>query len=133
MRISDWSSDVCSSDLPADPGVEVDHGAFPVQLILAARDPHVPFQRRCPLQGIIDAFATVSDLLRRGDDHVPVGVDLAQLGAALRRLPEPGGKGVGADLLVLAGRRRVAARSEEHTSELQSLMRISYAVFCLQK
>src|SRR3546814_6485306 len=59
---------------PADPGVEVDHGAFAVQLILAARDPHVPFQRRRPLQ-----------------------------------------------------------RSEEHTSELQSLMRISYAVFCLKK
>src|SRR3546814_10232482 len=31
------------------------------------------------------------------------------------------------------GRRRVAFRSEEHTSELQSLMRISYAVFCLKK
>src|SRR3546814_4222437 len=32
-----------------------------------------------------------------------------------------------------AGRHRVAGRSEEHTSELQSLMRISYAVFCLKK
>src|SRR3546814_18164052 len=31
------------------------------------------------------------------------------------------------------GRRRSAVRSEEHTSELQSLMRISYAVFCLKK
>src|SRR3546814_2522479 len=31
------------------------------------------------------------------------------------------------------GRRRIACRSEEHTSELQSLMRISYAVFCLKK
>src|SRR3546814_1770123 len=31
------------------------------------------------------------------------------------------------------GHRRIAARSEEHTSELQSLMRISYAVFCLKK
>src|SRR3546814_1357735 len=37
------------------------------------------------------------------------------------------------DLLKLAGRHRHVARSEEHTSELQSLMRISYAVFCLKK
>src|SRR3546814_4861623 len=34
---------------------------------------------------------------------------------------------------LLAGSRRVRDRSEEHTSELQSLMRISYAVFCLKK
>src|SRR3546814_10525879 len=43
---------------------------------------------------------------------------------------------VGRDLRVQVGRRggqRQAARSEEHTSELQSLMRISYAVFCLKK
>src|SRR3546814_6742795 len=33
----------------------------------------------------------------------------------------------------LLSRRRIMARSEEHTSELQSLMRISYAVFCLKK
>src|SRR3546814_10763221 len=36
-------------------------------------------------------------------------------------------------LSLVARRREVAARSEEHTSELQSLMRISYAVFCLKK
>src|SRR3546814_10138974 len=42
---------------------------------------------------------------------------------------------VGAGLLGLAGGvpRREDGRSEEHTSELQSLMRISYAVFCLKK
>src|SRR3546814_7979206 len=34
---------------------------------------------------------------------------------------------------IIAPEKRVAARSEEHTSELQSLMRISYAVFCLNK
>src|SRR3546814_1863155 len=37
------------------------------------------------------------------------------------------------DLTVYAGQSRGSARSEEHTSELQSLMRISYAVFCLKK
>src|SRR3546814_2934438 len=44
------------------------------------------------------------------------------------------GTGVGANRGQLAARyRRNALRSEEHTSELQSLMRISYAVFCLKK
>src|SRR3546814_19712356 len=38
-----------------------------------------------------------------------------------------------ADLTLGAGAEAVLARSEEHTSELQSLMRISYAVFCLKK
>src|SRR3546814_1070527 len=42
------------------------------------------------------------------------------------------GSGV-APVAVMAGRLRTTARSEEHTSELQSLMRISYAVFCLKK
>src|SRR3546814_6875011 len=40
---------------------------------------------------------------------------------------------VGALALMLSARRRARPRSEEHTSELQSLMRISYAVFCLKK
>src|SRR3546814_2969036 len=39
----------------------------------------------------------------------------------------------GAPLVTLSGQQQHAARSEEHTSELQSLMRISYAVFCLKK
>src|SRR3546814_3462333 len=46
--------------------------------------------------------------------------------AALRPAPRGGGPAI-----ELGG--RIAVRSEEHTSELQSLMRISYAVFCLQK
>src|SRR3546814_4904743 len=37
------------------------------------------------------------------------------------------------EVLLFGGRRGIARRSEEHTSELQSLMRISYAVFCLKK
>src|SRR3546814_5556990 len=40
---------------------------------------------------------------------------------------------LGMPLGVLMGRYKTVARSEEHTSELQSLMRISYAVFCLKK
>src|SRR3546814_6291491 len=92
MRISDWSSDVCSSDLPRGHGApELGAVGFP-----EAGDPAVE--------------AALLDQL--------VGAGLA----LLRRC-------VGARRLVVLGDR--PARSEEHTSELQSLMRISYAVFCL--
>src|SRR3546814_10026226 len=93
MRISDWSSDVCSSDLAWSkaegwspnagrgygtkygPGVQVHYEAIPGQEILKQK-------------------------ARDDDSHLAF---------------------------------MQAARSEEHTSELQSLMRISYAVFCLKK
>src|SRR3546814_1081229 len=69
--------------------------------------------------------------------------ELRKLGSAMRdaedKLEHPKGLAV-IQLLLLTGFRRLEAlslerkwRSEEHTSELQSLMRISYAVFCLQK
>src|SRR3546814_12587272 len=51
---------------------------------------------------------------------------------AVARAP-PAGRDAGCDHLVRAADHVPAARSEEHTSELQSLMRISYAVFCLKK
>src|SRR3546814_5926645 len=63
--------------------------------------------------------------------------------AALGELPIAEGQRTGATMAALVedarwrtsarGRRYLMARSEEHTSELQSLMRISYAVFCLNK
>src|SRR3546814_6760004 len=94
MRISDWSSDVCSSDLLAQLVAGV--GGNMVELV--HRD-----------QPIIEG----------GDAEF------------LHREAEGG---MGADQhLVVAFQKRADARSEEHTSELQSLMRISYAVFCLQK
>src|SRR3546814_2426800 len=110
MRISDWSSDVCSSDLShpdEGDGDAVDRGGD------GAVDRRVA-------AGAVERFA---------------GERRHQFGAA-----EPGGA-----RLVLApcedGAPDAAAgesgigehRSEEHTSELQSLMRISYAVFCLKK
>src|SRR3546814_1546656 len=86
LRISDWSSDVCSSDLRGDPVQPArDHDA-------GAGEPH-------PARGTRAAHA-----LRHRHEH----------------RPHPRGS-------------RPAVRSEEHTSELQSLMRISYAVFCLKK
>src|SRR3546814_3330678 len=94
MRISDWSSDVCSSDLPAPPG-RGGRGA-------AGR--HLPRDHRGPAAAVRRAVAALP-----GDGR--------DQGPAERRAPRPAAQG----------------RSEEHTSELQSLMRISYAVFCLKK
>src|SRR3546814_5960834 len=84
-----------------------------------------PLQNRVTVQGCVDHTA--------GGEQVPVA---GKRQAAILR------SGVGADPLGGApflglypehGRKPQAIRSEEHTSELQSLMRISYAVFCLQK
>src|SRR3546814_2101655 len=117
MRISDWSSDVCSSDL----GRERHH--------LAARVPHMP---GIEILGLHAVFG--SRLEEHALDATPVDevVDIA---------PAPGGgeRGVhigeieaeSARLLPVDLAGELRRRSEEHTSELQSLMRISYAVFCL--
>src|SRR3546814_4432587 len=51
----------------------------------------------------------------------------------LKEIPHAYGSARHRRLLAAPAARRVRARSEEHTSELQSLMRISYAVFCLKK
>src|SRR3546814_5193549 len=104
MRISDWSSDVCSSDLVVDPE-DADAVVDPVQQ-------HVP-------AGLPEGRA-VGFVVRPEVDRVDVLV-------LLRRVLGVPDRTVGA----LGEPLRV--RSEEHTSELQSLMRISYAVFCLKK
>src|SRR3546814_6727917 len=84
MRISDWSSDVCSSDLGSGGSAEI----------------------------LVEGFAT--DPQVTGDD----GLALAVINTAVQLGDHFVGEGT--------------FRSEEHTSELQSLMRISYAVFCLK-
>src|SRR3546814_3482867 len=106
MRISDWSSDVCSSDLVASTHLSVaNHISWLDISIINACEP-VRFVAKAeirdwPLAGWL-ASAAGSFYLRRGKGDAPRLVD------------------------------RLATRSEEHTSELQSLMRISYAVFCLK-
>src|SRR3546814_3362434 len=109
MRISDWSSDVCSSDLRA--GVAREH----------AQQSH---------QGV-ERVERAAFQFRHRRDHVAAGGGdrrIAAAGMAKQQAVEREGPGVG-----IVGRRIQARRSEEHTSELQSLMRISYAVFCLKK
>src|SRR3546814_6205398 len=140
MRISDWSSDVCSSDLEvvdAQAG-ERRHQVFD-RLHLGA------VARQAGAQG---GFA--DQLGVRGDLHRGLDVDAAEHDAGVDRgrsqgevdllaavQPDAGGADHILDGALLHGRGwiRVVAMggSEEHTSELQSLLRISYAVFCLKK
>src|SRR3546814_2603640 len=117
MRISDWSSDVCSSDLA---GPELLRDAV---VILAAR------------VGVADQQR---DRRAGGPSLVHTGQDLDGIGFVPRRsVPRAPGRATRKVVGEVARRdrdvRRAAIRSEEHTSELQSLMRISYAVFCLKK
>src|SRR3546814_4452987 len=115
MRISDWSSDVCSSDLRRRSGL-VD-----LRIVMTGALEHDRADRRA-----------------RTMRAAEVGQQLEVAFAAL--VAEPIGRscgmGAGQRLDDTAGADRLAAqhiRSEEHKSELQSLMRISYAVFCLKK
>src|SRR3546814_4744722 len=104
MRISDWSSDVCSSDLI---GTE------------SSRLTPVPSTVRPRLRS-----AALEGARNRPTDSVG-----SRAGSAMRDAA------AGTVRAGIDGNRAPDAtfRSEEHTSELQSLMRISYAVFCLKK
>src|SRR3546814_9627007 len=103
MRISDWSSDVCSSDLRLRGGLVV---------------------------VVLKIDGVLVDVLQQG---VAGGTRQPRLGVAhgRRRIAVHG-----AEVALAVDQRQAhgeVLRSEEHTSELQSLMRISYHVFCLKK
>src|SRR3546814_6985301 len=109
MRISDWSSYVCSSVL------------------------------NCCIAGNVIAGPTIAitDALAGGtsvDRENPFSYDVYNNFLSTNEIENYGGSAqIDYDLGNLALTSITAYRSEEHTSELQSLMRISYAVFCLQK
>src|SRR3546814_4929570 len=114
MRISDWSSDVCSSDLGGGGGAGGGGGSAPPKLNVSV--PSSECERK------------------RVETSRPVWSTRSRLSALKKRYFRP------TSMLSLSGARTPAiacqakpVRSEEHTSELQSLMRISYAVFCLKK
>src|SRR3546814_1676798 len=116
MRISDWSSDVCSSDLQAGhPHFLRDHAS--------AHDPVLPNRGTPgPFQGCLRIRSSIEPMFQPGKCEASPrpGLGARRTGRDGRRWP--------------SGRSRWRyLRSEEHTSELQSLMRNSYAVFCLKK
>src|SRR3546814_6760153 len=127
MRISDWSSDVCSSDLHPRRRPRARHLPSAVRARGDGRlEPH-PARKI----GAVAARAGGGGADGRGrsaDAGIPAAVGRAQPVADVRQLDLPGPP-LPAPPDAVAG----TSRSEEHTSELQSLMSISYAVFCLKK
>src|SRR3546814_2036980 len=115
MRISDWSSDVCSSDLVREAEGSLCEGALLETLS------HLGGRAELARRARIGAGGHRRD-------------DLPRTHHAARRYRAGCGLMEGAPTAAeLFAALRVLVRSEEHTSELQSLMRISYAVFCLKK
>src|SRR3546814_10182593 len=113
MRISDWSSDVCSSDLIDDLGLGELLEAFDA---LLAADTGLLGPAERDIERHVEMF--VHPHRARLDLQCDMETALGIIGPD--RTAQP--------IFTVIG-----ARSEEHTSELQSLMRISYAVFCLKK
>src|SRR3546814_7849556 len=116
MRISDWSSDVCSSDLH--------HEVVALQMLLDVGGQHRR-GHQVVVRDVEEALDLVGMQVQRQHAVGAGGSD--QVGDQLGR-----DRRARAGLAVLAGIAEIG-RSEEHTSELQSLMRISYAVFYLNK
>src|SRR3546814_2226222 len=115
MRISDWSSDVCSSDLrlaslPHPPRAFVDVGG---------KEQNLP-------TSVPDGFAGTLK-------EAQAWIKASRMVDAAKEFAEALGDAGIADLRHVAFAEEDHTRSEEHTSELQSLMRTSYAVFCLKK
>src|SRR3546814_5750427 len=126
MRISDWSSDVCSSDLPRPAADEArvilqvlapDDSEHGVEVVIARRIQHH--------ESVRGAIAVAG---RDAKSAVPVAGAAWALVALRHVHAEIGGHGRIGRVL-----HRDLDRSEEHTSELQSLMRSWYAVFSLKK
>src|SRR3546814_9232892 len=136
MRISDWSSDVCSSDLKI---TGVAHWGATIRLHGDSFDDARRFATELAAQHgyrLLSAFDDPDVIAGQGT----VGLELAALAPDVALVPIGGG-GLAAGVALalksqgvrIVGAQVEGVRSEEHTSELQSLMRISYAVFCLTK
>src|SRR3546814_7142558 len=125
MRISDWSSDVCSSDLEiatldeALKANEEDIKKLQAKLLEA----------RARQNSIVTRLQSAHNRLRVRELYAGEKVQdaFARFDLLERRVDLAEGR---ADAMSMGTQRRTLARSEEHTSELQSLMRTSYAVFC---
>src|SRR3546814_6864001 len=122
MRISDWSSDVCSSDLIKYLWLN----RILVLLTTVLRDRSIIRQAHHHEAGQVATAHVIGLIDRTHDlvipfkkDHLFMKLDFECPLRHFQGEPHTG--------------RSIPERSEEHTSELQSLMRSSYAVFCLKK
>src|SRR3546814_10385739 len=124
MRISDWSSDVCSSDLRVGNRRRV-HVSDARTVQAAAQGPGFLCFLARPWQEC-SRYIVGEDPHRHGSPFAGKGVWPAEWRAIVEA-------GVVVGVASYYGWCDEATRSAEHTSELQSLMRISYAVFCLKQ
>src|SRR3546814_5481625 len=132
MRISDWSSDVCSSDLHGGCRNSASFGDDRLDQRLTAL---LARQHRDQRRSINDHRGNPSSSQSSASISAMVGYVrlgtrawIALISARNASRSFSFGSGIRS-----SAQRFLALRSEEHTSELQSLMRISYAVFCLKK
>src|SRR3546814_7285475 len=134
MRISDWSSDVCSSDLTRV-GEQIVEGGAAGRGLKAVNATEATIVEQHEDQ--FDAHRNRGGQLRIEHQIAAVANHDIDMARGLGELDANTAGDLIAhariavfDMIAAAGSRR--PRSEEHTSELQSLMRISYAVFCLK-
>src|SRR3546814_5716372 len=114
MRISDWSSDVCSSDLPSDTNaVRI---ALTSQCVALAGSTHPLLSAYECINAYLNLHFPKSEQLQSFFDYLGNNVQFIQISAVV---------GQALKMFETINER---GRSEEHTSELQSLMRKSYAV-----
>src|SRR3546814_3612298 len=124
MHISDWSSDVCSSDLCQL------RGLCPNVLAFALDSLDRRLGRSNCFFGAVFVLKNRRMLVVRGIELVKAG----KFGVSQRsRLGWKSNEAFDEIVTGIGVKRRPYPRSEEHTSELRSLMRSSYAVFCLKK
>src|SRR3546814_4127409 len=156
MRISDWSSDVCSSDLANRSSsfplvASVERCGIVGDGLLNLGHGHIdrPGEARAQIPVGLSKIADHDDFGTHRADVAEIPSEVLDQVRLVRRLERPveharlierlglrDRRGLN-DRIDLVGRGHESGiqrlRSEEHTSELQSLMRISYAVFCLKK
>src|SRR3546814_4356587 len=127
MRISDWSSDVCSSDLFRGayniPLVHVDAETLFLSGLAGVSDPEA--KRKFIGKTFIDVFEEEARKIG--------GADFLAQGTLYPDVIESISFTCGPSVTIKSHHHVGGLRSAEHTSELQSLMRISHAVFCLNK
>src|SRR3546814_10273592 len=131
MRISDWSSDVCSADLVLE-GQSI--AIFPPGTDDAGRAYHArQYSIASPRDGERPRYNNLSLTVKRVDvdyDGKPTRGVCSNYLCDLKKNDTVRVIGPFGNTFLMPDHQE---RSEEHTSELQSLMRISYAVFCLKK
>src|SRR3546814_1649411 len=135
MRISDWSSYVCSSDLPVARTLKQSTRTAGPKPALGPNPCH-PYSTLLPVGFAVPRLLPAARCALTAPFHLSPGRSLwrsALCGTFPEPARRPARRTLSGTVISVEPGLSSPGRSEEHTSELQSLMRISYAVFCLKK